>query len=227
MNIKREPSGQSSMRRGAFRHRTKPTVLWAALLSIGVLSCHRRAEPPPIADLHGHHLRWRKKLPIDGEEIQTPPLEGSPQSYKLLISGYVDTGRYGEKVDAEHRTGQAQQFRFKHDHLRFTIEGEPVRLKTLYRDRVHHQYVYGLSAGQGMRGNKISIRFKGLAYRFRISPAKLSEVSRNRLFVSMWRRGSPAVSGWVMGFGILAVVLALGGIGYFIHRRRRKKTDAR
>ena len=144
-------------------------------------------EPPPIPKLRGHHLIWKKKLPITGRSVRTPALSGPSRDYVILVSGHVDTGRYGEKLTAEHRTDQAGQYRLPHDHLKLSSPG----LVSTYRDRTHHEYLYEWEEEKPLKEERVTIQFKDLAYRFRISPDRLKGVSRNSLEVSVWKRGEP------------------------------------
>lgn len=234
MNIKKEEAGLDDG--PARRHpggsaptsalvdgRKRPFVRAIFCVALGcaagaVSSCGlAEQKPPPVSLLEGHYLVWRASLPVTGREVRTPPIDGDPSAYKILVEGYVDAGRYGEKLDAEHRTDQAQAFRLDHDHLRFSPDG----IRPTHQDRVHHQYVYELPS-DGVEGERLGIRFEGLAYRFRISPGKLAEVSRNRMYVSLWRRGSPPLPRWMLWAGAAAFVLILAVASLLISRRVRR-----
>ena len=183
------------------------------------------AEPPPIPKLRGHHLIWKKKLPITGQSVRTPALSGPSSDYVLLVSGRVDTGRYGEKLTAEHRTDQAGQYRLPHDHLKLSPPG----LVSTHRDRTHHEYLYEWDEKKPLKGERVTIQFQGLAYRFRISPERLEEVSRSSLEVSVWKRGEPPGTPlliYILFGGVVLLFLAL-----FFFRRwllsRQKKSSKR
>jgi hypothetical protein len=207
-------------------HRAIQRCLWLSVVALGaILMEHRvtaKAGDDPSGDpLKNYHKVWEAKLPISGDEVASPPMaRGGSSTYRVLVSGAVDTGGLGVVLDGQHNTDQSRQFRLKHDHLKL----DPPALSPVYRNRVTHRYVYEFAEEFSPSGKRVTARFEGLAYRFRVSQARLARESKSTLKVSLWKRGpAPGRRGaWVLyGLG-LALILVVAILIFRVIRSRRK-----
>lgn len=204
----------------------RPCV-WLSVFALGAILMEHRviAKPGDGASsdpLENYHKVWEAKLPISGEAVSSPAMgRGGSGTYRVLVSGTVDTGGLGVVLDGLHNADQSRQFRLKHNHLQF----EPSTLSPLYRNRVKHRYIYGFAEKFNPAGNRVTARFEGLARRFRVSPARLSKESKSTLKVSLWKRGPAPGPGralyWVLG-GLGLVLLSVVAILIFRSIRSRR-----
>ncbi len=189
------------------------------------LSSHREAalaSPEAGAPTAGYRKVWEARLPCDGRQAVSPPLgwEG-PDTYRVEVTGLLDTGTLGAKYDAELRSISARELRVRHSHLRFASPG----WMSIYANHPGHRYVYGLDAQASRRPERLRVSFEGIAYQFRISPQRLRRESTNTLRVSLWRKGAepPRESSIRWDFAAFFAGLALLGalLTWAVRRRRR------
>lgn len=151
---------------------------------------------------------------MTGEPVASPALgKGSPDDFRVVFSGFIKTGKFGEMLDALYRTDQSRQFRLKHSHL----EIRSPQLLLLSGIRSRHLYVYGLPANEEPAGKKIVAAFSGLADRFGISPHRLLQETTGKITVSIYKKGpapgSPS-SGCMRSASRYKVpILAVSGLG--------------
>jgi hypothetical protein len=173
----------------------------------------------------GYHKVWEARLPVDGPEVASPKLGwADADTYRLEITGVLDTGKLGARYDAQLRSISAKEFRKRHDHLRF---GSQAWLP-LYGNHREHRYVYRLDPSAGARPARARLSLEGIAHGYRISPARLRRESTSTLRVSLWKKGPAPVRWprWLWGIVGLAVCLALGGAIWVVWARRKRARRA-
>jgi len=174
----------------------------------------------------GYHKTWEARLPVTGEAIFSPTLRWhSADTYRVQVTGVVDTRRLGAKYDAEFKSISAREFRVRHDHLRF---GAPSWVG-IYAHHEDHRYVYRMDPKASERPALVRLSLEGIAYDFRISPARLKRESSSTLRVSLWEKGpAPRARGpirWDFAglFAGLALVVSL--IVWGVRRKRSRPAD--
>jgi hypothetical protein len=173
----------------------------------------------------GFHKVWEARLPITGREVASPKLDwADADTYRLEITGVLDTGKLGARYDARLRSISAKEFRKRHDHLRFGSQAWLL----LYGNHHEHRYVYRLDPSAGERPGRARLSLEGIPYRYRISPARLRRESTSTLRVSLWKKGpAPArMQAWLWGVVGLAVCVALGGAIWVVRARRKRARRA-
>lgn len=184
------------------------------------------ADPGGADPTAGYHKIWEARLPITGEQISSPSLRWrSADTYRVQVTGVLDTGTLGAKYDAELRSISAREFRVRHDHLRF---GSPSWV-SVYAHHQDHRYVYRLCPKAAKRPGRLCLSLEGIPYQFRVSPARLKRESSSTLRVSLWKKGpAPQARGairWDFAglFAGLALVAAL--IVWWVRRKRPRPAD--
>ncbi len=179
------------------------------------------AEP-----MEGYHKIWEARLPITGESVSSPTLRWqSDQTYRVQVTGILDTRKLGAKYDAQFKSISAREFRVPHDHLRFST---PFWV-SVYAHHQKHRYVYRLDPQGKKRPTLVRLSLDGIPYQFRISPARLKRESSSTLRVSLWKKGSTprtkAPVRWQLA-GLLAGLVFLAAlIVWWARRRRANRAD--
>jgi len=173
--------------------------------------------------LVGYHQVWEARLPVGGKVISSPILRwGTADTYRVQVTGVLDTQRLGAKYDAAFSAISAQEFRVRHDHLRFKSPSW-VAVYAHHRD---HRYVYGLDPQAARRPERLRLSLEGIAFKFRISPARLERESSSTLRVSIWKKGAAPNPGgpvrWDFAAFFAGLALVIWLIVWWVRRRRAR-----
>jgi len=169
----------------------------------------------------GYHKIWEGRLPVTGKSISSPALRWkSAETYRVQVTGVLDTRKLGAKYDAQFRSISAREFRVRHEHLRFGSSS----WVGMYAHHREHRYVYRLDPQATKRPANLRLSLDGIPYQFRISPSRLQRESTSTLRVSLWKKGAASHSrrGFRWDFAGLGAGLALV-LALIVWWRRRRK----
>lgn len=184
------------------------------------------AAPGKGVPTAGYHKIWEASLPCTGERITGPDLHWvGPDTYRVQVTGVLDTRKLGAKYDAELRSISAKEFRVKHDHLRFASPS----WVGLYGHHEDHRYVYGLKPRVKKRPEQLILSLEGIAIYYRISPSRLKRESKSTLRVSLWKKGDTPRGGSPVRWDFAALFAGLGLLGWLLYwvtqRRSSRRAD--
>ncbi len=201
-----------------------PSVAAAPALARSAGMTPARGAKPAVRvkrPLAGYHKIWEADLPCNETVISSGELRWeAADTYRVLVTGVLDTRKLGAKYDAEFRAISEREFRVRHDHLRF---GSPAWI-SLYSFHGAHRYVYRLDSKARKRPSRLRLSLEGIAHRYRISPARLQQDSRSTIRVSLWKKGGAAPNDRSVRWDILLIIAVLGVAGsavvWWVYGRR-------